>query len=192
MQPRKSVSIVSVAVFAVVLVARAEVAASQTVPQAVHETFKSIPPGHRTGDTYVVGSSMEPTLQEGERLRVDLDAKCCQRGDIVVFRSRQNPMWPQEVRLLVKRVIALPGEAISECDNGLCIDGELLTEPYLRRAAGTTFFADIPPGCLSDSPARGCQVPPGSYFVMGDNRSRSQDSRVDGPIKRSSVVGIRR
>lgn len=177
---------------AVVLVAGAEVAASQAAHRPVQEIFKPIPPGHRTGTTEVVGTSMEPTVQGGERLRVDLDAKCCQRGDIVVFRSRQNPRWPQDVRLLVKRVVALPGEAISECENGVCIDGTRLIEPYLTSGTGTTFFAGVPPGCLSDSPERSCTVPTGSFFVMGDNRSRSQDSRVDGPIKRSSVVGTRR
>ena len=90
---------------------------------------------------------------------------------------------------LVKRVIALPGETVTECQSGrVCIDGRLLDEGYLPDATTTTINGTIP-GCEPSSPENGCTVPASHYFVMGDNRGQSADARIHGPIKGSSIVG---
>ncbi len=92
------------------------------------------------------------------------------RGDVIVFRYPQDPS-----RDFVKRVIALPGETISMDRGRVSIDGEALEEPYLEELD----FSRLPPTL----------VPPRSYFVMGDNRNGSSDSRHWGPVPLDNVVG---
>jgi signal peptidase I len=100
----------------------------------------------------------------------------------------------------VKRIIALPGETVTQCQpNRICVDGRLLNESYLPDGTTTDLYHGIDdnanqpegimPGCAADSPKGGCKVPAGEYFVMGDNRSESSDARDHGPIKGSSIVG---
>ena len=100
----------------------------------------------------------------------------------------------------MKRVIGLPGETITQCEtNRVCIDGRLLEESYLPKGTITTIPTTLPSitntsgekvlVCDADSPDGGCTVPAGKVFVMGDNRTNSQDARVFGPIKESSIVG---
>jgi signal peptidase I len=148
---------------------------------------------------YIPSESMVPTLEVGDRVLVNklsYDLHDVHRGDIVVFEADPNPGWRDTgITDLVKRVIALPGETITQCGTtaGLagkvCINGRVLDESYL--AAGTKTEIKRTPefGCAADSPANGCKVLPGYYFVMGDNRSRSADARLHGPIKGSSIVG---
>ena len=76
----------------------------------------------------------------------------------------------------IKRVIGLPGDVISSRGGQVYIDGRLLLEPFLPPGTVTT-------GIVTQ------KVPPNEYFVMGDNRSDSQDSRYFGPISRSLLVG---
>ncbi|MET0894735.1 MAG: signal peptidase I [Acidimicrobiia bacterium] len=142
---------------------------------------------------YIPSASMEPTLMVGDRVlvnKVSYDLHDVNRGDIVVFTSAPNAQWHRAgIDDLVKRVIALPGETVTECENGkVCIDGRLLKESYLPKGTVTT-ISSTPRGCEPDSPANGCTVPAGHLFVMGDNRTNSQDARVNGPIKESSIVG---
>ncbi|HXY95010.1 MAG TPA: signal peptidase I [Acidimicrobiia bacterium] len=141
----------------------------------------------------IPSASMVPTLEVGDRVLVNklsYDFHDIERGDIVVFTAAPNGRWRSTGDDdLVKRVIGLPGETITECETGrVCINGRLLHEGYLP-AGTTTTINDIPPGCAPDSPPHGCTVPAGKYFVMGDNRSESADARYYGPIKGSSVVG---
>jgi signal peptidase I len=101
------------------------------------------------------------------------------RGDTVAFRTPQAA----QVRCgaggtYVKRVIGLPGEVVSERQGRLFVDGEALDEPYL--AAGRR---DAEP------PHTWRRLGDGQYFLVGDNRSQSCDSRVFGPVSKSAVIG---
>jgi signal peptidase I len=153
---------------------------------------------------YIPSASMEPTLDVGDRVLVNklsYDLHDLHRGDIVVFSAGPNVQWHRAgINDLVKRVIALPGETISQCEpNRVCIDNKLLSEGYLPKSTTTTFPTTLPyiTGavgqrtlvCDAKSAAGTCKVPPGDVFVMGDNRGNSQDARANGPIKESSIVG---
>ncbi|MGH9024686.1 MAG: signal peptidase I [Acidimicrobiia bacterium] len=126
---------------------------------------------------YIPSESMLPTLEQNDRVLVNkLSYKVhdVNRGDIVVFEAPEGEEGAED---LVKRVVALPGENVSGCDNGkVCIDNRRLDEPYL--AGGTT---------TSRFPTR--HVPADTVFVMGDNRSFSKDSRSFGPIDQDTIVG---
>jgi signal peptidase I len=117
-------------------------------------------------------TSMIPNLHPGDRLVVVKAAYWFSdpaRGDVVIISADFQP----EVGALVKRIIGLPGETI-ECKGGVVyIDGKPIEEPYVQ---GTTYdFA--------------ATVPEGFYFVMGDNRQGSSDSRVFGPVPRQDIIG---
>ncbi|MBE0408979.1 MAG: signal peptidase I [Anaerolineales bacterium] len=116
--------------------------------------------------------SMEPTLQKGNFVIVNKLAYqfgSPQRGDIVVFRYPPNP-----IEQYIKRIIGLPGEIVRINAGQVQINGEILTEPYLL-----------------DSTVRGgeWQVPADSYFVLGDNRNNSSDSRVWGMVPADKLIG---
>jgi signal peptidase I len=153
---------------------------------------------------YIPSESMVPTLEVGDRVLVNklsYDLHDIHRGDIVVFAAEPNLEWHHlDIDDLVKRVIALPGETITQCEtNRVCIDGRLLDESYLPKGTVTTIPTTLPyvtdaAGkkvlvCEKSSPEGGCTVPAGHVFVMGDNRTNSADARVHGPIKESSIVG---
>jgi signal peptidase I len=153
---------------------------------------------------YIPSESMVPTLDVGDRVLVNklsYDLHDLHRGDIVVFAAEPNVEWHRAgIDDLVKRVIALPGETITQCEtNRVCIDGRLLDESYLPKGTITTIPSTLPHitntsgkkvlVCDEDSPAGGCKVPAGQVFVMGDNRTNSQDARANGPVKESSIVG---
>jgi signal peptidase I len=157
---------------------------------------------------YIPSESMVPTLEVGDRVLVNklsYDLHDLHRGDIVVFAAEPNEEWHRAgIDDLVKRVIALPGETITQCEtNRVCIDGRLLEESYLPKGTVTTVPTTLPfinnaagkkvlvcePVGPNGSPDGGCKVPAGRVFVMGDNRTNSQDARANGPIKESSIVG---
>jgi signal peptidase I len=153
---------------------------------------------------YIPSESMVPTLEVGDRVLVNklsYDLHDLHRGDIVVFEAKPNTEWHRAgIDDLVKRVIALPGETITQCKtNRVCIDNRLLDESYLPKGTITTIPTTLPSitntdgkqvlVCDADSPKGGCKVPAGKVFVMGDNRTNSQDARANGPIKESSIVG---
>lgn len=107
-----------------------------------------------------------------------------QRGDIIVFRYPQD-----EARDFIKRIVATPGERVQVRGQQVFIDGRPLREPYAR-------YSDRQPTRghpeLSCNYAYACEptlVPPDSYFVMGDNRDNSQDSRYWGFVKREKIKG---
>ncbi len=147
--------------------------------------------------TYVVQSffipsgSMLPTLQVGDRIIVDklsYHLHDVHRGDIVVFA--RPPLEDQQYADLVKRVIGLPGETISSKDGDVYIDGKKLNEPWLPPAeqnqTGPLAGDDPHPQFNLPGPVH---IPEGDYYVMGDNRTDSEDSRFFGPIPRSLIVG---
>ena len=162
--------------------------------------------------------SMKPTILEGDRVWVNklaYDLKVPfttwhladwgnpQRGDIVVFFS------PHDGKRLVKRVIGLPGDAIELRNNLLVINGQPveyqpIAEERLQDLApsdrtGRVFATERLPGqthAVAGTPAAPAmrsfapvRVPAGSYFMMGDNRDDSFDSRYWGPVARGEIVG---
>ena len=130
---------------------------------------------------YIPSGSMEPTLMIGDRILVDkLSFQLgghISTGDIVVFRRPPHEsVIPHSIKYLVKRVIGLPGETISSHGGQVYINGRLLHEPFLPKGTITT-------GITTQ------KIPPGHYFVMGDNREDSEDSGFFGPISSSLIVG---
>jgi signal peptidase I len=123
--------------------------------------------------TRVYGSSMEPNLHTDQRLvveKVTYRLHSPRRGDVVVLRMPER--GPE---LLIKRVIALPGETVEIRGGTVYIDQQPLDEPYLVRSSGSTYGPTL--------------VPEGQVFVMGDNRGASNDSRVFGPVSLDRIVG---
>ena len=123
----------------------------------------------------VRGRSMLPSICDGDRLLVSTGAAEGRRsrGEIVVYRRPgANPAHS------LKRVVGLPGEVIRLRDGMLFIDGEHHVEPYLRGLP-----AAVGPG------DRSWRVGAGEYFVMGDDRAHSTDSRRHGPIGAELIVG---
>jgi signal peptidase I len=149
---------------------------------------------------FIPSESMVHTLEVGDRVlvsRVSYHLHEPRRGDIVVFtspfetqgkgNSRSVPsrivhtvlesvgLRQPSTEDFIKRVIALPGETVEGRNGRILINGRELVEPYL---------AEEP---IGDFPAK--TIPKGQLWVMGDNRNRSSDSRVFGPIKKSKIVG---
>jgi signal peptidase I len=127
---------------------------------------------------YIPSGSMEPTLHVGDRVLVNklsYNFHAVHRGDIVVFNKPANDTTPG-VKDLIKRVIGLPGETISGQNGEVYINGHPLAEPWLPRGVTTQPF-----------PAT--HIPSGDYFMMGDNRGDSADSRLIGPIPKHLFIG---
>jgi signal peptidase I len=130
---------------------------------------------------HVEGLSMFETLDDNDYLianKIDYRLHAPQRGDIIILRPPTD-----NSRDFIKRVIALPGEKLLIRDGVIYINGHKLDEPYLPEA--WTQDTNPQPWSLGD----GALVPQNSYFVMGDNRNRSQDSRFFGPITRDRIDG---
>jgi signal peptidase I len=126
---------------------------------------------------YIPSDSMVPTLQENDRVvvnKLSYKAHPVHRGDIVVFTTPKgvDPSFKD----LVKRVVGLPGETVEGHDDHVYINGRLLPEKYLKPEVKTSTF----PAYV---------VPPNSYWVMGDNRGNSEDSRVFKAIAKKTIVG---
>ncbi|MDQ1569298.1 MAG: signal peptidase [Actinomycetota bacterium] len=149
---------------------------------------------------FIPSESMVHTLEVGDRVlvsRVSYHLHEPRRGDIVVFTSPfetqgkgSNRSVPSRVihtvlesvglrqpstEDFIKRVIGLPGETVEGKNGKILINGRQLVEPYLAEEP----VGDFPPKT----------IPQGQLWVMGDNRNRSSDSRVFGPIKKSKIVG---
>ncbi len=122
--------------------------------------------------TIVYGQSMEPNLHPNQRLIVDkLSYRLHppQRDDIVVVDL------PEMEDMLVKRIVALPGETVAVQRGVVSVNGQKIAEPYPHDMTAY----DMAPLTLG----------PLAYFVMGDNRGNSNDSRAFGPIIRDEIVG---
>jgi len=134
----------------------------------------------------IPSASMENTLLIGDRVLVDRVSwrfSQPERGDIVVFHP------PFDGPVLIKRIIGLPNDEISLRDGFVYINGRRLDEPYVRRVDGRQEPSEPFSNGLPWSLQGPYRVPAGSYFVMGDNRTDSGDSREFGPIKRAQFVG---
>jgi signal peptidase I len=133
---------------------------------------------------WIPSSSMVPTLAVGDRILVQkafFTWHDVHEGDIVVFSHPPLDDCPGPDGDLVKRVIALPGQTIYSSGNTIYINGRLLAEPYLP--------AYDPLGPSIASSQHPYRVPAGEFYVLGDNRADSCDSRYWGPIQGSSIVG---
>lgn len=123
----------------------------------------------------VNGDSMLPTLHHGERLLVDkLSYRFVEpaRGDIVVFKYPANPK-----EQFIKRIIGIPGDVVSIQNGIVYVNGVALEEDYITAPARIGF--------------REQRVPEGTYFVLGDNRNNSEDSRFSGVgfVPKENIIG---
>ena len=125
----------------------------------------------------VDGESMRPTLEDGERLiinRAVYRLRDPRPGEIVALQMAG------EEDLVVKRVIALPGDLVRIRSGHVVVNGRVLAEPYLPAGVVTLSRA------MHD---RSFRIADGCYFVLGDNRPASDDSRMFGAVARDKLVG---
>jgi signal peptidase I len=119
-------------------------------------------------------NSMSPTLRSGDRVGVDTRPRSRpKRGEVWVFHM---PGWASAgAGMVVKRVVALPGETVEVASGRVLINGVPLAEPYLAKPMTYT----LPPRALG----------PDQYFVLGDSRDASHDSHVWGPLPGDHLIG---
>ena len=135
---------------------------------------------------WIPSASMVPTLDVYDRVLVQkafFSWRDVREGDIVVFSHPPLDQCPGPQGDLVKRVIALPGQTIYSSGNSIYIDGRRLAETYLPP------YDPLGPPIPDASRQHPYRVPPGEFYVLGDNRDDSCDSRYWGPIEGSSIVG---
>jgi len=121
----------------------------------------------------VRGSSMTPGIQDGDRILVEPWSYMvgdAERGDVVVMRYPLDPSVDY-----IKRVIGLPGDEILMAGGYVWVNGSLLTEPYVASVDTSSYLQEI--------------VREDSYFVLGDNRPRSSDSREFGQVPMDHLRG---
>jgi signal peptidase I len=121
----------------------------------------------------IEGTAMRPTLEDGDRWLMSRNVSNLERGDIIVFRyPKDQSKW------YMKRIIALPGEKVEIREGKTYIDGSRISEDYLDQnlnRAGSS-FPEV-------------EIAEGHYFVMGDNRDNSSDSRYWGTVESSLIEG---
>jgi signal peptidase I len=125
------------------------------------------------GSFKVYGSSMLPTIEEGEYIMVSKAAYFFnqpQRGDIIVFDSPQDPRSD-----LIKRIIAVPGDTVEVREDEVIVNGTPLQESYTLE----------PPHYLMPL----TDIPADHYFVLGDNRNNSSDSHRGWTVPRQNIIG---
>jgi signal peptidase I len=124
---------------------------------------------------YIIeGTSMSPTFHDGDTALVNLLTQHfgpLDRGEIVLVRDGRFREYA------TKRIVGLPGERIEIRDNQVFIDGSVLREGYLPKKTSTT------------SERSTFTLGPSDYFVLGDNRAESYDSRIYGPVARNAIMG---
>ena len=133
---------------------------------------------------YIPSESMVPTLERNDRVLVNkLSYRMhdVNRGDIIVFKAPEGT--DPAVKDLVKRVIALPGETVEARNGKIFIDGKELRETYLPEGTITN-CASFKEQCFPTG-----KIPEDQYWVMGDNRTSSKDSRFFGTIAKDEIIG---
>lgn len=128
----------------------------------------------------ISGPSMEPTLSHQDQIFVEKISKNfnVNRGDIITI-DKTDPNNPDT--LLIKRVVGLPGETIEIVNGTVYIDGEILEEAYLSNSSFTNVDLEIDFHYVA--------LLENQYFVLGDNRLVSKDSRQFGPINHDQIIG---
>jgi signal peptidase I len=135
---------------------------------------------------WIPSASMVPTLAVYDRVLVQkafFSWPDVREGDIVVFSEPPLDHCPGPSGDLVKRVIALPGQTIYSSGSSIYIDGRRLAEPYLPP------YDPLGPPIPDASRQHPYRVPAGEFYMLGDNRTDSCDSRFWGPIEGSSIIG---
>jgi len=163
-QPKKTIVLASIVVIAVALYYALPVVLVVFVAQPLK----------------IDGAAMSPTLNNGDRILVNKQFGNLKRGDIVVF------YYPKDTtKSFVKRIIGLPGEKIDADANGsITINGQAIEESYLRKERNQSSRAR-----WSIVPAEWMLLNEDAYFMLGDNRDASNDSRSYGPVKKELIYG---
>jgi signal peptidase I len=123
----------------------------------------------------VEGTSMMPGLEDQERIFINkfvYRLEPIERGDIIVFRYPRDPS-----KSYIKRVVGMPGDHVRIDAGQLYVNGKLEAEPY------------VPVRYFDTRSSQEVVVPPGSYFVLGDHRNMSNDSRDFGPVDEAYIYG---
>jgi signal peptidase I len=142
----------------------------------------------------IPSASMASTLRPGDRVlvnRVVYHLRDPHRGDVIVFR------YPKDLAVVfIKRVVGVPGDTLRVVSGRLFVNGHRVSEPYVHRTDGLLdpTMALLPGDGSAGAPPpwsllRSYTVPRGSYFVMGDNRTDSDDSRDWGVVPRGDIIG---
>jgi signal peptidase I len=130
----------------------------------------------------VMGDSMVPTLRQNDQVLVEKVSKLwhgIDYGDIITIRTSGLPQHDEGPNI-IKRVIGLPGDTIEIKDGGVYRNGQYLLESYLPPETVTE---------IRDPAYAKVTLGPGEYYVLGDNRAVSLDSRSIGPIPQSHIIG---
>ena len=121
----------------------------------------------------VHGTAMLPALGDGDRIVVERNPQKLERGDIIVF------LYPDDqTKSYIKRIVGLPHEVIEIDEGKILVNGKPLDEPYVD-----------PKLNLSGRGAAPLRLPADNYYVLGDNRDNSADSRLWGPVKKELIYG---
>ncbi len=121
----------------------------------------------------VEGHAMEPALREGDRIFVNRRLDKLERGDIVIL---YYPFEPS--KSYIKRIVGLPREAVEIREGKVLINGKSLDEPYV-----------VPDNNRASFDRKEVKIPEESYYVLGDNRDNSSDSRIWGTLQRKFIYG---
>ena len=141
----------------------------------------------------IPSESMASTLRPGDRVlvnRVVYRLREPHRGDVMVFR------YPEDRNVVfIKRIVGVPGDTLQVREGRLWVNGRVADEPYVHRTTGRS-DPTAAPGPVAGSTmrepwslAQPYKVPADSYFVMGDNRTDSDDSRFWGTVPRGDIIG---